>query len=99
MEKAAYMAKWRAEHREELLAKGREYYASVRRFQPRPSRRKDPAARCVCGVLLTSRFGGKGRRKYCDGCDAALKRQRHNLYHRRAYAKRVGKKPEPITFA
>lgn len=95
-EKRAYMVRWRAEHREGLLAKSRAYYQAIRKHRPR-QRRNDSDARCaLCSILLNSRFGGRGRKKYCDSCTANYGRRIYNLWHRRAYQKRVGKRPEPL---
>lgn len=61
------------------------------------SRRKNPDARCVfCEIRMDSKFGGKGRKIYCDSCRDEYSRQLYNWWMRRAYQKRVGKTPEPF---
>lgn len=77
------------------------YYRTVRKLRPRASRRLDVQSRCeFCTVFLISRFGGKFRRKYCDDCakNPDLKRILNNIYQKRAYRKRVGKKIPAIRY-
>lgn len=92
MGKKEYMREYRIRHRETLLAKSRARYETVRKHEDRSGRRKNPQERCsFCTILLVSRFAGKGRRKYCDGCIANpdIKQMLNAMYQRRAYRKRA----------
>lgn len=75
------------------------YYITVRKHRHRPSRRADPNAKCeFCGVFLSSKFGTKRGRKYCDDCRSNKKLQRKLMakYQLDAYYRRVAKQRECV---
>lgn len=85
---ALYLREWRARNPDKVKQQSKRLYAA-RKHRPRASRRKNAEAKCVhCEILLTSRFGGKTRRKYCDYCIGSYKRALYNLYQRRKYQKK-----------
>lgn len=71
------------------LTYGQWYYRHKR--GERPTRRQDPKKRCAfCDIFLSSKFGSKFGRKYCDSCRQSkrIKRILHARYQRTAYHKK-----------
>jgi hypothetical protein len=78
------------------------YYQTVRQHRPRPTRRKEPKARCsFCEIFLVSKYAGSPQnRKYCTSCkeSKSIKKKLTRMYNARAHAKAAPPKAKTTWF-
>ncbi len=77
------------------------YYHTVRGTL-RLTRRKNPKATCLfCDIKLTSKFGGRLRRKYCDSCskDKTIQRVLNAIKVKRYYRRKHNLPIPPIDYS